>query len=141
MPTATADHQDTFRVAKRRRSVPSARARVRKVLADWGVDAELAGDVTLSADELLTNAIKHCRVTLAKIEISVSVHGAVLLLEVTDPDGDKIPVLRVANEDEENGRGLFLVAKLANEWGHENRQHAKCVWARFMLTDGAPCTN
>jgi anti-sigma regulatory factor (Ser/Thr protein kinase) len=142
MPTATADHRDTFRVSKRRRNVPSVRARVQKALADWGIDAALAYDVTLSADELVSNAIKHCRVTLALIEISVSVHDAWLLLEVSDPDGDKIPELRIADSEEETGRGLFMVSQLADEWGHRSRgATAKCVWARFAITRGAPCTD
>jgi len=143
MATATAedDRRDTFRVPKRKRHVPSARTRVRKALADWGVDADLADDVTLSADELLSNAIRHCRVTFALIEISISVRDGVLLLEVTDPDGDKLPQLRAPGSDEEGGRGLYLVAQLADEWGHSHRQHAKCVWARFRIRDEVPCTD
>ncbi|EFL22564.1 putative regulatory protein [Streptomyces himastatinicus ATCC 53653] len=143
MATVTADHErrDTFRVSKRRRNVPIARTRVRKALANWGVDADLADDITLSADELLSNAIRHCRVTFAQIEISVSVRAGDLLLEVTDPDGDKLPELRAPSSDEEGGRGLYLVAKLADEWGHSHRQHAKCVWARFVIPNEVTCTD
>ncbi|MGW2331179.1 ATP-binding protein [Streptomyces sp. NPDC001700] len=141
MPTAMADHQDTFKVSKRRRNVPGVRARVQKALADWGIDAALADDVTLSADELVSNAIKHCRVSYAVIEISVSTQDAWLLLEVSDPDGDRVPELRIADSEAETGRGLFMVSKLADEWGHESRgATAKCVWARFAIARGAPCT-
>ncbi|MBW8087747.1 ATP-binding protein [Streptomyces hygroscopicus subsp. hygroscopicus] len=141
MPTATADRRDTFRVSRDRQHVPSARARVRKTLAAWGVESALADDVTLSADELLSNAIKHCRVTFAEIEITVSVQGGALLLEVSDPDKGKIPELHIADSDDETGRGLFLVARLADEWGHRYRTYAKCVWARFVIPDGDTCTD
>jgi anti-sigma regulatory factor (Ser/Thr protein kinase) len=91
MPTATADRRDTFRVSKHKRSVPGVRTRIGKTLADWGISGTLADDVTLSVDELVSNAIRHCRVTFALIEITVSVEGGALLLEVSDPDRDKTP--------------------------------------------------
>lgn len=141
MPTATADQRhETFCVSMDKRHVPDARARVRKTLTAWGINASLADDVTLSADELLSNAIKHCQVTLTQVEIGISVRGGDLWLEVTDPDKDKIPVLHIADSDEESGRGLFLVAKLADEWGTRHRTYTKCVWARFLI-ERAPCTD
>ncbi|MFJ2200853.1 ATP-binding protein [Streptomyces violaceusniger] len=123
-----------------KRYVPDARARVRKTLTAWEINASLADDVTLSADELLSNAIKHCRMTLTQVEITISVQGGALLLEVTDSDKDKIPVLHIAEADEETGRGLFLVARLADEWGTRHRTYTKCVWARFLI-ERAPCTD
>ncbi|MGY0060872.1 ATP-binding protein [Streptomyces sp. LZ34] len=143
MPTtATADQRrDTFRVSKHKRSVPDARIRVRKTLADWGVDGDLADDVTLSADELVSNAIKHCRITFAEIEITVSVQGGALVLEVSDPDTEKIPRIRIATDDQENGRGLLLVARLAESWGFRSRTYGKCVWARFVIAKEVTCTD
>jgi hypothetical protein len=46
----------TFRIPKRRGHAPVARRHVRKALADWGITDELANDVVLSANELVTNA-------------------------------------------------------------------------------------
>ncbi|MDT0548875.1 MULTISPECIES: ATP-binding protein [Streptomyces] len=137
MPTtATADQRrDTFRVSKHKRNVPGARTHIRKTLADWGVGGALADDVTLSADELLSNAIRHCRVTFAQIEISVALQGGALLLEVSDPDTDKIPRLRNPTSEEECGRGLYLVTQLADAWGHRHNRNSKCVWARFVITE------
>ncbi|MGO4750690.1 ATP-binding protein, partial [Streptomyces sp. 2MCAF27] len=104
--TAADRRRDTFRVSKHKRNVPGARTRIRKTLADWGISGTLADDVTLSADELLSNAVRHCRVTFAQIEISVALQGRTLLLEVSDPDADKIPRLRNPTSEEECGRGL-----------------------------------
>lgn len=140
--TATADQRrrDTFHVSGHERHIPDARAHVRQTLAAWGLNEGLAYDVTLSADELMTNAIKHTQLTLNQIEVTVSIQGGALLLEVSDHDRDKIPVLHIADDDEETGRGLFLVARLADEWGTRHRTYTKCVWARFVI-ERAPCTD
>ncbi|MFD8386776.1 ATP-binding protein [Streptomyces sp. NPDC059679] len=141
MPTATADRRDTFRVSKHKRSVPGVRTRIRKTLANWGISGALADDVTLSVDELVSNAIRHCRVTFALIEITVSVQDRALLLDVSDPDRGKIPQLRTPDPGEESGRGLYLVSQLAETWGHRHEQHSKCVWARFVITEEFTCTD
>ncbi|MGY0061156.1 ATP-binding protein [Streptomyces sp. LZ34] len=141
MPTATADRRDTFRVSKHKRSVPGVRTRIRKTLADWGVSGALADDVTLSVDELVSNAIRHCRVTFAQIEVTVSVQGGALLLEVSAPDRDMIPQLRTPGPDEESGRGLYLISQLAETWGHRHEKHSKCVWARFVIAEEVTCTD
>jgi anti-sigma regulatory factor (Ser/Thr protein kinase) len=90
--------------------VPAARQHVRKALAGWGVGAELTDRVTLSANELVTNAVSHCRISHARVRIT-------LILP-----------------DEEGGRGLALVAALADAWGHRQGPYTKTVWARFTLT-------
>lgn len=124
--------RDTFRIAKHIRNVPGARARVGKALADWGISGGVADDVILSASELVSNAIKHCRVTFAQVEVSVSIQEEDVVLEVSDPDGDRLPRLRVADIDAEGGRGLYVVEQLAHTWGYRNRGCGKCVWARFI---------
>ncbi|MGR3931588.1 ATP-binding protein [Streptomyces sp. BRA346] len=142
MPEAITDEprRDTFRIAKHIRNVPGSRARVGKALADWGISGNVADDVILSASELVSNAIKHCRVTYAQIEISVSIQDQDVVLEVSDPDGDTLPRLRVVDSDAEGGRGLYVVEQLAHTWGYRNRGCGKCVWARFIAADesGAP---
>ncbi|MEU0808636.1 ATP-binding protein [Streptomyces sp. NPDC005970] len=143
MPTtATADQRrDTFCVSRDERSVPGARTRVRKILADWGLTGDLADDVTLSADELVSNAIKHCDAIFAEIEISVSVQGGALILEVSDPEKFKIPHVRNSTSEEESGRGLYLVSLLAESWGFRSRTYGKCVWARFVIAKEVTCTD
>ncbi|MFD8520344.1 ATP-binding protein [Streptomyces capillispiralis] len=125
---------ETFRIPKHRRHVPAARQYVRKALADWGVTDELADAVTLSANELVTNAVTHCRVSFAHVMVSLTLCGPELVLEVADPDRDRLPRLHDPGPDEEGGRGLALVAALADDWGHRQEPYAKHVWARFRLT-------
>ncbi|MEU4652564.1 ATP-binding protein [Streptomyces sp. NPDC023723] len=126
MPTT-----ETFRIPKHRRHVPTARHRLRKALADWGVSGEQAELVTLLANELVTNAVAHCRVSHAQVRVILALDGTELLLEVSDPDRDRLPRLHDSAPDEEGGRGLALVAALADAWGCRQETYAKCVWARW----------
>ncbi|MFE9610288.1 ATP-binding protein [Streptomyces sp. NPDC006012] len=121
----------TFRVPNRSEHVPTARHRIRETLADWGITGAVADAVTLSANELFTNAVAHCRTSCTDVEITLALDGPVLMLEVSDPDRDLLPRQHDSGPDEECGRGLALVAGLAAEWGHRQEAHAKCVWARF----------
>ncbi|MDH6699983.1 ATP-binding protein [Streptomyces sp. DSM 41014] len=124
---------ETFRIPRHRRHVPTARHHVLKALADWGVSGELVDCVVLLANELVTNAVTHCRVTHAQVKVTLTLEGRDLLLEVSDPDRDRLPLPHHSTPDEEGGRGLALVEALADEWGHRQDPFTKCVWARFRL--------
>ncbi len=145
MPTLTPrtihhPRRDTFRIPKRKRHVPEARAQIRRILKDWALDGELAQDIATVTTELVSNAVTHCRVTLAHIEVTVSIRGCGLLLEVSDPDRDRIPAPRTDDDQErDGGRGLMLVAALASRWGHELRPFTKCVWAYFLIPEESRC--
>lgn len=95
--------------------VPEARKRVRRVVCGWGFTDELSDTAELLASELVTNAVLHatggssCRVICAR-------SGAVLTVSVID-HGAGVPVLRQGSATEPGGRGLFLVASLADDWG------------------------
>ncbi|MEU5087357.1 ATP-binding protein [Streptomyces sp. NPDC021356] len=125
----------TFRIPKHRSQAPTARQHLRKALADWGITDDLADGVTLLASELVTNAVLHCRVAYARVRVALTLNGTELLLEVSDPDRDRLPRLHDAAPDEEGGRGLALVAALADAWGCRQEPYAKCVWARFTLAE------
>ncbi|MFC4327535.1 ATP-binding protein [Streptomyces andamanensis] len=126
---------ETFRIPKHRRHVPAARQRTAKALADWGITGELADSVALLTSELVTNAVLHCRVTYAQVRVTLTLNGPDLLLEVSDPDRDRLPRLHDAAPDEEGGRGLALVTALADAWGCRQEPYTKCVWAQFTLAE------
>ncbi|MGW3647929.1 ATP-binding protein [Streptomyces sp. NPDC000878] len=128
----------TFRIPKHPRNVPEARAQVRKALADWGLPPELAADVALVATEFVTNSVRHCEVTFSLVEVTLSLQGTQLLLEVSDPDKEKTPAPRTAGQQDEDGRGLAVIAALAGQWGYDLRRYTKCAWATFPLPEVAP---
>ncbi|MBD9703525.1 ATP-binding protein [Streptomyces sp. ID01-12c] len=103
------------------------------MLKDWAIDGELAHDIATVATELVTNAVRHCRVTLAEVEVVVSVRGCGVLVEVCDPDKEKVPAPRGGDAERDGGRGLVLVAALSERWGPEARPFTKCVWAYFVM--------
>ncbi|MFG2605715.1 SpoIIE family protein phosphatase [Streptomyces sp. NPDC048514] len=112
----------------------SARALVRAALAEArGVSARLADDAMAVVSELVTNAVVHAG-TDVELDWRLEQTGA-FVVEVgdrhpsrppRDPDGGETPY-----DVAEYGRGLRLVATLAESWGVTYRTGAKTVWARL----------
>ncbi|GAB2936312.1 ATP-binding protein [Streptomyces heilongjiangensis] len=142
-PRPAHPRRDSFRIPKRRRHVPEARAEVRRILKDWAVGGELADDIATVATELVANAVRHCQVPLAEIEVTLSIRGCGLLVEVADPDRGRLPAPRAEGErgpdDDGGGLGLVLVAALAERWGCEARPFTKSVWAYFLVPRESGC--
>ncbi|MGW8888529.1 SpoIIE family protein phosphatase [Streptomyces sp. NPDC055749] len=110
---------------------PAAVGRVRascaRQLEDWGLD--VVGFTTeLILSELITNAIRYgsepIRVRL--------VHDRSLICEVSDGSSTS-PHLRRAAATDEGGRGLFLVAQMAQRWGTRYTADGKIIWAEQVL--------
>ncbi|MCX4787491.1 ATP-binding protein [Streptomyces sp. NBC_01221] len=114
---------------RERRSVPAAREFVRGAVADWGFGARL-DDVLLCVSELATNALVHGappgRGYLVRLLLEEG--GAALRVEVHDSGGGQ-PGVR--EPDGESGRGLLLVAAVADRWGVGERNPGKIVWCAF----------
>ncbi|MEV7284045.1 ATP-binding protein [Streptomyces sp. NPDC093252] len=64
--------------------------------------------------ELITNALRHG--TGPEIRFRMRVRDDRLVIAVRD-GSPTAPTLRHASPDDEHGRGLFLVAALADDWG------------------------
>lgn len=112
-----------------RRSVPAARRFVWWSLKYWGMaDWARADDVSLCVSELATNALLHGAPPGRGFLLRVRYDGDVVRVEVHD-SGPGEP--RVADEADEGGRGLLLVAALADKWGVGERKPGKVVWAEF----------
>jgi anti-sigma regulatory factor (Ser/Thr protein kinase) len=112
-----------------------ARGHVRAVACEWGL-AGLADTAELLASELVTNALQASQqlaaggdvVTVPVIRLRVTSDGACLVIHVWDASG-QLPVLKDVAADEENGRGLMLVATLGKDWGcHPTAEGGKAVW-------------
>ncbi|MGP9021179.1 ATP-binding protein [Streptomyces sp. BR1] len=113
--------------------VSLVRQQVGKILESWGYDVDDVDRMLLVCSELATNAVQHGRRPGHLFEVRVTAEGATCLVEVSD--ASPLPPRPVsAGSDNEHGRGLQLVAALAEEIGHRPRHPlGKTVWARLLL--------
>ncbi|MDF4250947.1 ATP-binding protein [Streptomyces sp. WMMB303] len=115
---------------RERRSVPRARAFVRRALEDWGAAAR-GDDVLLCVSEIATNALLHGVPPGRGFRVMLWLESdGQLRIEVHD-SGEGTPTLSSATDDAETGRGLLLVETLADKWGVGARNPGKVVWAEF----------
>lgn len=112
----------------------TARTTVRQLLRAWEVvDDERAHDVLLVVSELVGNAVRHGGVPLA---LDLALDGDVLVVGVSDTSPG-LPQQRSAAGEEEGGRGLTIVAALAQDWGVDPGDDVgKRVWARMTVDPG-----
>ncbi|MYR45530.1 ATP-binding protein [Streptomyces sp. SID5910] len=110
---------------RRPESAATARRLLRTACAVWGLDA-LAEDGALIVSELVANAVQHARRESIRVVID-RLGAARVRVGVADFSRAR-PVKREADDDEEGGRGLRLVAALAADWGTDERRWGKIVW-------------
>ncbi|WP_275461424.1 SpoIIE family protein phosphatase [Streptomyces noursei] len=112
---------------------PSAVAQVRaaavRKLIEWGL-AEEAFTTELILSELVTNAIRYAA---GPIRVRL-IHDRSLICEVADHSSTS-PHLRHAASTDEGGRGLFLIAQLAERWGTRYTGDGKVIWTEQALPD------
>ncbi|WP_263168159.1 ATP-binding protein [Streptomyces sp. SCSIO ZS0520] len=120
---------------RHRRNVGRARDALRRQLALWKIDGEVADNAVLLLSELTTNAVTAKTTPGREIRVRFELNGPELRLEVSDAS-DGQPQPRCAGPDDESGRGLALVAALADAWGVAPRTGVgKTVWARLMVSE------
>jgi serine/threonine-protein kinase RsbW len=131
---ASADEQVVIRRWGRDpRSVATARGELLNALAHWGL-GEISDSAAVVLSELLTNAQRHaCASPEGKIETRFLRTGDRLRIEVHDGSEER-PVPRLAGVEALDGRGLFLVAVLADSWDVLPREDiGKIVWAEWAV--------
>jgi len=122
--------------SRTREAVPRTRRFVREAITDHVPDGR-ADDILVCTSELATNALQHTPPG-RMFRVCVTLTRGTLRLEVHDA-GDGMPQVREAVEDDDRGRGLLLVATLADNWGTSRRDGpGKIVWAAFRLADAGP---
>ncbi|MEU1407612.1 SpoIIE family protein phosphatase [Streptomyces sp. NPDC005728] len=122
-----ADRVSEWQVPSDPAAVSDVRASVTRQLAEWGLD-ELAFTTELILSELVTNAIRYGR---GPIGVRL-LRDRTLICEVSDRSTTS-PHLRYAASTDEGGRGLFLVAQLADHWGTRYTPDGKIIWAEQPL--------
>ncbi|MET9604874.1 SpoIIE family protein phosphatase [Streptomyces sp. NPDC006512] len=110
--------------------VSRVRAAATDRLGEWGME-ESAFAVELLLSELVTNAVRYGR---APIRVRL-IRDRTLICEVHD-GSSSAPRMRHAAITDEGGRGLFLVAQLAQAWGTRYTPSGKVIWAECALDAG-----
>ncbi|MGW4200652.1 ATP-binding protein [Streptomyces sp. NPDC004726] len=119
-----------------------ARRLVSHRLNDWGhpYTAPANEMLTLIAAELTANAVCHGHVPGRDFLLQLTLAEGTFRIEVTDARTEKQPPPTAPAPDStsESGRGLLLVAALADDWGVTPRPAApgKTVWAELRLPAG-----
>ncbi|MEU6544710.1 ATP-binding protein [Streptomyces sp. NPDC046859] len=108
-----------------------ARLLATQQLLAWGLPLDPA---QLIVAELANNAATHGRVPGRNFQLLLYVVGGTLRIEVTDTRGDQLPRRRPTDPVAESGRGLTLVAALADRWGvARGLPPRKTVWAELTF--------
>ncbi|MBQ1161167.1 serine/threonine-protein phosphatase, partial [Streptomyces sp. A73] len=109
-------------------AVAPVRAACMSQLTEWGLE-ETAFTAELILSELITNAIRY---GAPPITVRLLCDRYVTC-EVSDRSSTA-PHLRRATTVDEGGRGLFLIAQLAQHWGARYTSEGKTIWAELPLT-------
>jgi anti-sigma regulatory factor (Ser/Thr protein kinase) len=120
-------------VALPRTAAAAATAR-EHVQASFGdvMRPERFADVQLAVTELVANAVKH---GTGDIRLRLRIEDGRLYGEVIDEGGGFEHAVRERNPSEVTGRGLGIVATLADAWGiHDGSTH---VWFALRLSGAA----
>ncbi|WKN49733.1 SpoIIE family protein phosphatase [Nocardioides sp. Arc9.136] len=128
MVVARARAEPAGAVARFEVGTPEVLGTLRRQVADqlsrWEVPEGRAGDVVQVVTELATNALRHAEppvVQLRRLDEAV-------LVEVRDAAMVR-PRRRRTTGTDEAGRGLNMVAVLADDWGTRPTEDGKTVWA------------
>ncbi|MGI5349807.1 SpoIIE family protein phosphatase [Streptomyces sp. CA-250714] len=109
-------------------AVGQMRTAAAEQLAEWGLE-ETAFTTELLLSELVTNAVRY---GTPPIRVRM-IRDHSLFCEVYDASSTS-PHLRYAAETDEGGRGIFLVAQLAERWGTRYTPTGKVIWAEQVLS-------
>ncbi len=105
----------------------AARQFIDHVLWDWGYDRALVEDARLVISELTTNVVLHAG---SPFRVGVRIEGDDLRLSVCD-ESLRRPHVLAPRPDEPHGRGLRVVAAVADDWGVVVTADGKTVWAKL----------
>ena len=126
------------RYRRYRPSVPVARAQARALSREWRLPDLVADSLEWVVTELVTNAVIHGRATRgSRVAVTYHLDDGLLRVDVRDAASGMPSVGSSAPEDcdeSEGGRGLRIVAALADDWGVTPRVIGKSVWAELAVS-------
>jgi len=97
------------------------------------IPAHLLADVVAVTAELVGNAVRHADpLPGGVVRVAWRLRSGEVEVRVTDGGAESsAPHIRDARIDDPDGRGLTIVAALANRWGVERDGLGQSVWARL----------
>jgi anti-sigma regulatory factor (Ser/Thr protein kinase) len=105
-------------------SVPLARRLVRDVLRTWRAPQD-SQDAELLVAELVANVVDHVGGDVLTLQLELA--GAWLQIAVVDGSAIR-PLVRELSHERQRGRGMRLVAEIADRWGADEHDGGKRVW-------------
>jgi anti-sigma regulatory factor (Ser/Thr protein kinase) len=114
-------------------SGPDAAAEARRAIANLRADLDppLMETLRLLVTELVTNSVRHT--DCDSLTLRVAIGNAAVLTEVSD-EGPRFDAEAAVEAEQIDGRGpdtgwgLFLVQRLARDWGVTDEGRSKRVW-------------
>lgn len=106
-------------------SIPAARHVVGELLEVWAARHD-PQDAALLVTELVANVVDHAGAE-NELTVEVTLSGDWLRIGVVDGSAVR-PVVRELDTGSIRGRGLRLVAAIADRWGCEDHDGGKRVW-------------
>lgn len=114
-------------------SAAVARRHVVHVLRTRGTDALTCEDAALIVSELVSNALRHGRAMRGgRLNVGWQFGDGGLRIEVRDGGGGR-PAQSRTDSLAAGGRGLDIVATLAEAWGYSADDAGTTVWARVGM--------
>lgn len=110
------------------------RDRVASAVESLGGDADAVAVGRLGSSELLTNVCKH--VEDRRCRLLVTRENGFVYVMVFDRSR-QVPAVTFPGEDAETGRGLWLLLRMADDFGYTCASDGKWVWFRCPLTCAA----
>lgn len=115
-------------------SASLVRRGVSTALGQAGVSADETFDAALIASELVGNAVRHSMaLPSGRLAVEWLVEADSFWVSVTDGGGRDHVGVRKSETWDTSGRGLAIVAAIADEWGVEVRDRTTTVWAHRRL--------
>lgn len=127
-----ADRVDAWPLGGDLTAVATARTLVRDRLAVWGTDEDTAFNTELIVSELVANAIRYGSPPM-RLRL---INDRMPTCEVRDTSPAS-PHLLHARTVDEGGRGLFIIAQLADTWGTRYAEDGKTIWTEQALPSPA----
>lgn len=106
-----------------------ARRTLRTLLGGWRLSS-LVEPVVLATSELVTNAFRHGTPPI-RLTVRRSANRVTVGVQDSSPN---VPATVRADPDDEGGRGMVIIQRVASETGTRPEEAGKVVWAGFDVT-------